>query len=333
MDLRLLLRLRPHQRRVPLLIPTIHVAVAAIVNQEGLVLIARRPLHVHQGGRWEFPGGKVEAGEDVLAALGRELHEELGIDVLQARPLIRIPHRYPDRQVLLDVWRVDDFAGHAHGREGQALRWVTVSALSDYEFPPPNRPIIAALRLPDRYLITPEPGGPDDWPSFLAHLEHSLRRGVRLVQLRAKQLASAELHQLTPKVRELCRRHGARVLLNGAPELALALGMDGVQLSSKALMRVDQRPALPADMLVGASCHTAEELAHAGAIAADFALLSPVQATQSHPETIPLGWERFAQWTDECCIPVYALGGMTAEDIPTAWRHGGQGVAAIRGLW
>lgn len=308
-------------------------AVAAIVNKEGLVLIARRPLHVHQGGRWEFPGGKVEAGEDVLAALVRELHEELGIDVLQARPLIRVPHRYPERQVLLDVWRIDDFAGHAYGREGQEVRWVTSGELSDYEFPPPNRPIITALRLPDRYLITPEPGGPDDWPDFLAQLEQALQRGARMVQLRTKQLVGAQLEQLAPQVHELCRCHGARVLLNAAPELALVLGMDGVQLSSKALMRVDQRPSLPAGMLVGASCHTAKELAHASAMGADFALLSPVQATQSHPETTPLGWETFAQLADACRIPVYALGGMTAEDIPMAWRHGGQGVAAIRGLW
>lgn len=308
-------------------------AVAAIVNKEGLVLIARRPLHVHQGGRWEFPGGKVESGEDVLAALGRELHEELGIDVLQARPLIRIPHRYPERQVLLDVWRIDDFAGHAHGREGQEVRWVTLGELSDYEFPPPNRPIIAALRLPDRYLITPEPGAPDTWPDFLTRLEQSLQRGVRMVQLRAKQLTSTELQQLAPQVRELCRRHGARVLLNAAPELAQVLGMDGVQLSSRALMQMEQRPSLLAEMLIGASCHTAEDLAHAGAMGADFALLSPVQATPSHPEAAPLGWEKFGRLTDACRIPVYALGGMAADDVPRAWRHGGQGIAAISGLW
>jgi 8-oxo-dGTP diphosphatase len=317
----------------------IHVAAAAIVDCEGRVLIARRPLHVHQGGLWEFPGGKLEPAEDIRVALARELHEELGIEVLQARPLIRIPYRYPDRQVLLDVWRVDAFDGHAHGREGQEVCWVALGELSRFEFPPPNRPIITALRLPDRYLITPEPGTAEDWPHFLLALEQALQRGIRLVQLRARQLDDAALRQLAPQALELCRRHGARLLLNAtsglaaALELAAALGMDGVQLGSKPLLQHRQRPPEAAGMLLGASCHTAEELAHACAIGADFALLSPVQPTRSHPGMPALGWERFSRLTEASTIPVYALGGMTVADIPTAWQYGGQGVAAIRGLW
>ncbi len=288
---------------------------------------------MHQGGLWEFPGGKLEPGEDTLAALERELHEELGIDVLTARPLIRIPYRYPDRQVLLDVWRVDSYAGSAHGREGQEVRWTTLTALADLDFPPPNRPIITALRLPDRYLITPEPGAPANWPQFLATLEKALQRGLRLVQLRGKQLDDAALRQLAPLVRDLCRRYGAGLLLNGTPQLAASLGMDGVQLGSSALLRYRQRPPELMGLMLGASCHTAEELAHACAMGADFALLSPVMPTRSHPGMLPLGWEKFAELTAASTIPVYALGGMTAADIPLAWRKGGQGVAAISGLW
>lgn len=308
-------------------------AAAAIVDRDGRVLIARRPLHVHQGGLWEFPGGKLEPGEDIFAALSRELHEELGIDVLQARPLIRIPYSYPDRHVLLDVWRVDAYAGHAHGREGQEVRWVTFEELERYQFPPPNLPIITALRLPDRYLITPEPGDAENWPRFLDALEQALQRGGRLVQLRTKRLVAGELRQLAPLVRDMCRQHGARLLLNGAPELALALGMDGVQLSSDRLMRHRERPPEMAGLLVGASCHTATELLHACAMGADFALLSPVQPTSSHPGMPALGWDKFAECTAVSSIPVYALGGMTAADIAMAWRQGGQGVAAISGLW
>jgi 8-oxo-dGTP diphosphatase len=303
------------------------------VQGDGRVLIARRPAHVHQGGLWEFPGGKLEPGEDALAALARELQEELGIDVLSARPLIRIPYRYPDRQVVLDVWRVDSYAGSVHGREGQEIRWVPLAALADFEFPPPNRPIITALRLPDRYLITPEPGQPSNWPQFLVTLEKALQRGLCLVQLRGKQLDVAALRQLAPSVRELCRRYGARLLLNGAPQLAASLGMDGVQLGSTDLLRCHQRPAELMGLMLGASCHTAEELAHACAMGADFALLSPVMPTRSHPGVPPLGWEKFAELVAASTIPVYALGGMTAADIPLAWRYGGQGVAAISGLW
>lgn len=308
-------------------------AAAAIVGDDGRILIARRPSHVHQGGLWEFPGGKREAEEDVLTALSRELYEELGIDVLQARPLIRIPYRYPDRQILLDVWRVERFDGEAHGREGQAVRWVALDALHDYDFPPPNRPIISALQLPDRYLITPEPGAVEAWPAFLQQLDQALQRGIRLVQLRCKQLAEVEVRQLVPQVAAQCRRHGARLLLNGAPALARELALDGVQLSSRALLQTLRRPPELEEKLLGASCHTAEELQHACAIGADFALLSPVQPTRSHPGTLALGWAQFSQLTDGSTIPVYALGGMTLADIVTAWQHGGQGIAAIGGLW
>jgi len=311
----------------------LHVAAAAIVGDDGRVLIARRPMHLHQGGLWEFPGGKVEPGEDVLAALGRELSEELGIDVVHARPLICIPHRYPDRQVLLDVWRVDAFTGHAHGREGQEIRWLALSELPQYAFPPPNRPIISALQLPDRYLITPEPGPTENWPSFLQTLECALQRGIRLVQLRAKALDHAALCPLAAQVYAVCRRHGARLLLNASPQVAIALGVDGVHLGSTELMQHHQRPSGTERLLLAASCHTAEELVHAGVIGADFALLSPVQATRSHPGMPTLGWERFAELTAASRIPVYALGGMTAADIATAWMHGGQGVAAISSLW
>jgi len=311
----------------------LHVAAAAVVAPDGRVLIARRPLHLHQGGLWEFPGGKVEPGEDFRQALNRELHEELGIDVVQARPLLRIPYRYPDREIVLDVWRVDTFHGEPQGREGQEVRWVALAELPHYAFPPPNRPIITALQLPDRYLITPEPDGAAHWPHFLQQLEQALGRGVRLVQLRAKQLAEGMLRELAPAVVAVCRRHGARVLLNGTPELAADLAMDGVHLSSAMLWQQDARPAVLEGWLVAASCHSGEDLARACDIGADFAVLSPVQGTRSHPGAPSLGWERFAQLAAQSRLPVYALGGMMPQDIPRAWQHGAQGIAAISGLW
>lgn len=311
----------------------LHVAAAAVVTPDGRVLIARRPLHLHQGGLWEFPGGKVEPGEDIRQALNRELHEELGIDVVQARPLLCIPYRYPDREIVLDVWRVDAFSGVPHGREGQEVRWVALADLPHYAFPPPNRPIITALQLPDRYLITPEPDGAAHWPRFLQQLERTLSRGVRLVQLRAKQQDEGMLRELASEVLTVCRRQGARVLLNSTPKLAADLAMDGVHLSSAVLWQQDARPVVLEGGLVAASCHSAEDLARAGDIGADFAVLSPVQDTRSHPGAPSLGWERFAQLAAESRLPVYALGGMTPEDIPRAWQHGAQGIAAISGLW
>jgi len=123
----------------------IHVAVGILTNVAGEVLITRRPDHVHQGGLWEFPGGKVEEGEPVAAALSRELHEELGITVQAAEPWLRVRHDYPDQCVFLDVWRVVVWRGEPHGREGQPLTWVLPAGLETLAFPAADEPIITAL--------------------------------------------------------------------------------------------------------------------------------------------------------------------------------------------
>jgi 8-oxo-dGTP diphosphatase len=125
----------------------VHVAVGVVRNDGGEILIARRPQHLHQGGFWEFPGGKVEAGESVVDALGRELLEELGITIepKACLPLIEISHDYPDKQVFLDVWWVNAFAGEPEGREGQPLQWVAWQRLSEYEFPAANAEIVTAI--------------------------------------------------------------------------------------------------------------------------------------------------------------------------------------------
>ena len=307
-----------------------HVAAAAIFDAQGRVLIARRPEHVHQGGLWEFPGGKLEADETVEVALRRELREEVGIEIVSARPLIRVRYDYPDKAVLLDVWRVDAFQGDAHGRERQPLVWVSPEDLSGYEFPQANKPIIRAVRLPDRYLITPEPNG--DQQVFLDSLSAALLRGVRLVQLRAKQLPLNDYIQLAREVCRLCHIQGARLLLNAVPEVAMEAGADGVHLTSQRLLALSQRP-LSKGLWVAASCHSLEELQHAAAIDVDFAVLGPVHKTSSHPESLGMGWEGFHALTDRVGFPVYALGGMHVEDVEQAHIHGAQGIAAISGLW
>ncbi len=309
---------------------TLHVAVAAIVNDAQQVLLARRPGHVHQGGLWEFPGGKCEPGEPVEAALEREIQEELGIHIGVRRPLIRVPHRYEDRSVLLDVWRVESFEGRPHGREGQPVEWVPVDELGERDFPAANLPIIRALQLPAACLITPAPG--EDREAFLAQLQCRLDEGIRLVQLRARGLDEISYRSLAEQVVERCHHSGARVLLNADASLAVPLGADGIQLSSQRLQQAGGRD-LPDNLLLGASCHTAEELRHAHAIRADFALLSPVKPTATHPDAPALGWEMFASLVESCAMPVYALGGMAPADLDEAIAHGAQGIAAIRALW
>lgn len=307
----------------------IHVAVAAIEDDQGRILISRRPDHLHQGGYWEFPGGKLEPGESLDRALRREIREELGLQVTGHRPLIRFTHAYPDRSVLLDVHRVTAFHGTAQGLEGQELAWVQPIALLDYSLLPADRPIVTAVQLPDRYLITPEP---EDVPRFLAQLERSLSGEIRLVQLRAKTLSEAALHALAREVLQLCRQHDTRLLLNGAIGLAEELDADGVHLTSRQLMMLEKRP-LDSQRLIAASCHTVEELAQARKLGLDFAVLSPVLPTASHLEVCPMGWEEFAGMVDGMPLPVYALGGLRHDHIDTSWEHGAQGIAGISGLW
>lgn len=310
--------------------PAVHVMAAVIFNEDGEVLLSRRPDHVHLGGMWEFPGGKVEPGETAERALSRELSEELGIELKSASPLIRVPFTYPEKRVLLDVWRVTAYRGSPDGMEGQELVWVAEDQLSQWDMPPADRPIVAAIQLPNRYLITPEPGG--NWDSFLEALEAALGRGIRLLQLRANQLSDDAYRELAAEVLNRCRDHGAQLLLNRNHELVAELGADGVHLSSSRLRRCSGRP-LDQGLWVAASCHDPQELALAQRIKADFAVLGPVQTTITHPDVVPLGWERFGTYLEDAAIPVYALGGLSEEDIELSQKFGGQGISAIRGLW
>ncbi len=130
--------------------PFVHVVAAAVIDAKGRVLIAQRPRGKHLAGGWEFPGGKLEPGEERSAGLARELHEELGITIATPRPLIRVRHAYPSREVLLDVWVVRRYNGDPRGLDGQALRWCTQGELATAELLPADKPIVAALRLPEQ---------------------------------------------------------------------------------------------------------------------------------------------------------------------------------------
>lgn len=124
-----------------------HVAVAVILakHDENKILISKRHLHQHQGGKWEFPGGKVEPDEDVFSALNRECLEEVNIKIIQARPLCQINHEYPEKTVLLDTWLVTDFSGKIKGCENQIVKWASLSELNNYDFPVPNKKIVLEL--------------------------------------------------------------------------------------------------------------------------------------------------------------------------------------------
>ena len=307
----------------------VHVVAAALYDADGRVLVAQRPDRVHQGGLWEFPGGKLEPAEDRFEGLCRELNEELGIELTDARPLFRVRHDYGDRAVLLDVWKVDGYRGQPRGREGQPLRWVAPDGLLELDMPAADVPIVSAVRLPDRYVIT---GDWDNQQDFERRLQSALAQGLRMVQLRARDADDVQYRALAALALDRCRAHGAKLLLNADPELVRTLGADGVHLSASRLMVATERP-LPRPLWVGASCHDENELRHAAAIGADFAVLSPILPTASHPGAPTLGWPRTQALLDGAALPVYVLGGVGPDDLRQAWAVGAQGVAAVRAFW
>lgn len=312
----------------------VEVAAAVLRDEDGRILLARRPDEVHQGGLWEFPGGKREPGESLTAALERELREELGIEATRHRPLIRVAHDYGDRHVVLDVHLVQRWRGEPRGLEGQPLAWVEPTELDAYPLPAADRPVLAALQLPDSYWITPPDGS--EPRAFLANLSDGLERGALLVQFRVFGPSDAERQVLAQAALKLCREAGARLLVNGDERLAAAIGADGLHLSARQLQRPDRRDSAIdgwQPRLLAASCHSRDELRRAEQIGVDFAVLSPVLPTPSHPDAEPLGWPRFREWVETANLPVYALGGMRLDTIEQAWSQGAQGVAGIRGLW
>ncbi|MDM8561405.1 Nudix family hydrolase [Candidatus Parabeggiatoa sp. HSG14] len=309
----------------------LHVIAGVICNSQGEILLARRPNHLHQGGLWEFPGGKCEAGESIEQALVRELQEEIDIIVQKARPLIRVIHAYPDKKVLLDVWQVEKWQGQPWGREGQSVQWCSTKNLKNHQFPAANYPVITAIQLPSSYLITPEPLSFKD-KNFFYRLEMSLDKGIFLVQLRAKNLSERDYCYCAEKALILCDRYKAQLLVNATHEIALLIGANGVHLNSEQLFTYTERP-LKTDLWVAASCHRREEIQQANQINVDFIVLSPVYFTPSHSNAEPLGWFKFFQLTEQANCPVFALGGMKKEDVQKTWAHGSQGIAAIRALW
>ena len=211
----------------------IHVAVAAIVNEQQEVLLSLRADDVHQGGLWEFPGGKLEKGEAVYDALLRELDEELGIHILQAQPLITVQHSYPDCTVVLDVWNVLEFKGEIQGREQQAIKWYPLDQLDAAVMPAADKPIIHALQLPDKYLITPTPS--EDHAEFLQQIEASLKSGIRLLQLRAPALQASEYQRLAVEVQALTQRYNACLMINHSLQMFECIKADGLHLTASRL--------------------------------------------------------------------------------------------------
>lgn len=337
----------------------IDVLAGVLRDARGRLLICQRPPGKHLAGLWEFPGGKRDPGESRFDALARELREELDIEVVDARPLTRIRHDYPAAAIRLDAWQVLRWRGEPVGMEGQATAWMTPAQLLSWPLAPADRHILTAARLPDRLAITPEPD-PVDQDDFLRRFERLAAAGNGLLQLRARSLPEDGLESLARQCHAVSERHAADLMINGAPALAALLGV-GLHLPATMLHRwyagdvypgaapwlstaaqshgVDTTDAAApgeprqARGWLAASCHDAGELAMAAAIGCDFAVVSPVRQTGSHPEAVGIGWQRLAELVADSALPVYALGGLRSEDLDSARANGARGIAGISAFW
>ena len=317
-------------------VPTVvDVAVGVMLREDGQVLLAQRPEGKPYAGWWEFPGGKLEAGESVADALVRELHEELGLEVLGSTPWLVRGHTYPHATVRLWFRFVRHWRGELRARERQALAWRPADAIDLAPLLPASLSPIAWLALPAVYRIScaAEIG--------VAAFERALGRALEsiadvggraplLLQFREPGLPADEAERLFGRVRALRDTRPLQVVVSSRHPSAWAHAADGVHLTARDLDRARSRPA---GRWAGASCHRAADLAAAGAVGCDFAVLGPVAPTASHPGASVLGFDGFGAAVAETPLPVYALGGLSPADLPRAQAAGAHGVAAMRAAW
>lgn len=304
-----------------------HAVVGILRREDGAVFMQQRRAPQSFDGFWEFPGGKVNPGEELLSALQRELLEETGIRIRRAHRFVRRRKRHPGGELLLDFFRITEYEGEPRGREGQNCLWAAADKLPSPPLPA-NESICKWLRLPPVCAITAaEVFGVDE---TLRKMQNALReKRFRFVQLRDKNLPPQERKSFAQRAAELCREYDALFCINDDEKLAAETG-GGVHLSSRRLAECEARPNTK---WAGASCHTAEEVARAAALELDFAVLSPVCKTLTHVSAAPLGWRRFAEIAATSGIPLYALGGLQTNDLETARQHHAHGIALMRRAW
>jgi 8-oxo-dGTP diphosphatase len=294
------------------------------------LLLSRRPIDTHQGGLFEFPGGKSQSGETPLQTLERELKEEIDIKVLESRHLISYDYNYHDRQINLSAWIVEKWEGGPKPNEGQEIKWVALEVLKGLKFPQANMKLIKSVELPPLFLITPDLTVYDD--IFFKKIAILIGNGVKFLQFRSPSTAPEYHRIIISKLLPICEEHGCRLIYNGTINDAVNFGAHGVHLNSTRLIELD-RLDLPAEFWAGASCHNSAELLRAEQLEVDYCVISAVHKSPSHPVSKPLGWEDFSRLALKSCIPVYALGGVKPGELDIARTCGAHGIAMISGLW
>ena len=307
----------------------IKVVAGVLQNEEGRYLVAQRPAGKHLAGLWEFPGGKVEAGETSIQALDRELQEEINVKVLAAQPLIQVRHQYAERLIELQIIEVIRWQGMPVPMEQQALQWVDYPQLCELPMPAADKPVCKALGLPSHYFISPVwDFSTNQWQM---DIDCALEQSAGLLQVRQPiDNREACLIKL-PEIIQYAHSQGLGVILNTAADMELPENCDGIHLNSQALFSsaaISVRERL-GKKIIGASCHNLTELQQAFQLGCDYAVLSSVKPTRSHSDVKPMGWSAFSEQVRQINMPVYALGGLIPADLDQAREHGAVGVAGI----
>jgi 8-oxo-dGTP diphosphatase len=306
----------------------VDVAVGVLIRPDGRFLLASRPPGKPYPGYWEFPGGKLEPGEEVAGALTRELHEELAVEIGPVFPWVVREFDYPHARVRLHFCRVFAWRGELHAREQQQYGFFALDHLPDGPLLPATIPVLRWLRLPPSYAVSAaERLGQ---AAFLLRLDAALERGLRLLQFREPELAGDAVAPLFREVLARVRNAGATMLVNSRHERRWWELADGVHLTAADLARLEARPALA---WVSASVHSADELRRCAELGLDFAVAGPVKPTPSHPGRQALGWAAFAELIAATALPVYAIGGMDPGAVNAAMRSGAHGVALLSAAW
>jgi 8-oxo-dGTP diphosphatase len=302
---------------------TIKAVVGVLHNSKGQLLIAKRQDHQFMPGFWELPGGKIEQDESLEDAISRELNEELGVQVDKLSLHQTMSHQYHDRLVELSIYNINEYQGLAKGIEGQQIKWIMPNDLYNYELLPTMKAFIDSITLPNKYWITPSSNHQGD--EWIRKFDEKMTQDISLIQLRSKTRLDVEFVE---ELHNKCKQNNVKLLLNTTDKSFDESYCDGWHLTTGEMLKLNNRPCAD-DKLLGASTHNLEEALTAQKLGADFVVISPVQATQTHPDTIPLGWDTAQEVVNKLNIPVYFLGGMTLNDLDKALKLGAQGIAGV----
>ncbi len=296
------------------------VAAAVIERPDGEFLLACRPEGKPYPGYWEFPGGKIEPGEDPRAALVRELKEELDIAVREATPWITRVYAYTHATVRLHFFRVTAWDGEAKPLEDQGIAWQRPGATTVSPMLPANAPVLSALALPAVMVVSN--ASESSFERWILGLSACLAREKVIIQVREKGIDALRVQHLLSRALARAEPFGAPVVVNS--DCGRFAQANGVHLTAAALATATARPD---GRLAGASCHTRAELEKAAALGLDYVVAGPVKPTPSHPGAAGIGWDAFAVLVQGLPMPVYAIGGLTHGDLAEARRRGAHGVA------